>query len=73
VHPHEIGSEDPSEDKHIDCAEDKAAQTNPCEAGKSFKEPVVKLDTLCATKREKPAQDTENVGHLRPKDTFPAV
>jgi hypothetical protein len=43
VHPHEIGSENPSKDEHIDRAEDEATETNPRKAGKSFKDGVMKL------------------------------
>jgi len=43
MHPHEIGSENPSKDKHIDCAENEATKTDPCKAREGFKDGVMKL------------------------------
>ena len=43
MHPHEIGSENPSKAEHIDCAEDKATKTDPCKAWQGFKDGVMKL------------------------------
>ena len=47
MHPNEIGGENPSKNKHVDCAEDKATEADPGKAGQGFKESVVELHPHC--------------------------
>lgn len=47
MHPHEIGRENPSKDKHIDCTKNETAKANPGKTGQSFKDGVMKLYSGC--------------------------
>ena len=33
MHPHEVGSENPSKNEHIECTEDEATEADPHKAG----------------------------------------
>lgn len=43
MHPHEIGSENPSKGEHIECTENEATETDPSKACESLKDGVMKL------------------------------
>lgn len=51
MHPNIITRKDPRKDEHVNYAQHKASKTNPDKARQSLKKPVVKLNTLRATKR----------------------
>ncbi|MEK7165806.1 MAG: hypothetical protein AAB874_03305 [Patescibacteria group bacterium] len=43
MHPNKIPSENPSEDKEVDGTEHYTTEADPCKAGQSFKNGVMKL------------------------------
>lgn len=73
MHPYEVPSEYGSKDKHIDSAEYKTSEANPCKTGQSFKDRMVKLYAPDAAKRQKSAKQTDNIRDFRAKNALPSV
>ncbi len=73
MHPHEIGSENPSKDEHIDCTEYEATETDPRKARQSLKNSVMELYAGYCPPWQESSDETKRIDHLRTQHVIPAV
>ena len=73
MHPDIVPGEYPSKDEYVEGAEEQAFGIKPGKTGESFKERVVQFLAANAAQRQKPANETNNVGHFRAQYAFPTV